>query len=96
MNRILILLALALSLTTGNYAAASNPGDDKSDDVVMSVGPENVPLGEFETIFRKNNTENEVNQEYLDEYADLFIDFKRKVLYAQENQMDTSASFKKN
>lgn len=95
MNRIIILLALALSFTTGNYATASNPADDKSDDVVMSVGPENVPLGEFETIFRKNNTENEVNQEYLDEYADLFIDFKRKVLYAQENQMDTSASFKK-
>jgi hypothetical protein len=47
MNRILILLALALSFTTGNYATASNPGDDKSDDVVMSVGPENVPLGEF-------------------------------------------------
>lgn len=95
MNRILILLALVFSFTLGNTTIASNPGDDKSEDVVMSVGPENVELGEFESIFRKNNTEKEVNEEYLDEYADLFIDFKRKVLYAQENQMDTSASFKK-
>lgn len=95
MNRILILLALMFSFTIGNHVTASNPGDDKSEDIVMSVGPENVPLGEFESIFRKNNTEKEVNEEYLDEYADLFIDFKRKVLYAQENQMDTSASFKR-
>lgn len=83
------------SFTIGNHVTASNTGDDKSEDIVMSVGPENVPLGEFESIFRKNNTEKEVNEEYLDEYADLFIDFKRKVLYAQENQMDTSASFKR-
>lgn len=95
MNRILILLALMFSFTIGNHVTASNTGDDKSEDIVMSVGPENVPLGEFESIFRKNNTEKEVNEEYLDEYADLFIDFKRKVLYAQENQMDTSASFKR-
>ena len=95
MNTILILLTLVLSLTTGNYAAASIPGDDNSDNVVISVGPEKVTLGEFEAIFRKNNTENEFNQEYLDEYANLFIDFKRKELYAQENQMDTSAIFKK-
>ena len=59
----------------------------------MTVGPEQVPLGEFETIFNKNNNEEKVSRSYLDEYSDLFIDFKRKVLYAQENKMDTSASF---
>ena len=35
-----------------------------------------------------------LTDKYLDEYADLFVDFKRKVLYAKENKMDTSSSFK--
>ena len=98
MNKILILLAFALTssiaMAGGNSPVkmTSSTGDDP--DMVMQVGPEKVQLGEFESIFNKNNNEEKVTQKYLDDYTDLFIDFKRKVLYAQENQMDTSVTFK--
>ena len=59
----------------------------------MEVGPEEVTLSEFETTFNKNNDDKVITEEYLDEYADLYVDFKRKVLYAQEKQMDTSQAF---
>jgi peptidyl-prolyl cis-trans isomerase SurA len=100
MNRILILLSLVISTTTallanGNTTVSSTKDDNNSKETVMTVGPEQVSLGEFESIFKKNNTENKITKEYLDEYTELFIDFKRKVLYAKENQMDTSATFKR-
>ncbi len=94
MNRILILIAMLFIVFESkalNYFTENNGSDDK---VVMTVGTEKVPLQEFETILRKNNTNQNIDQQYLDEYADLFIDFKRKVLYAKENKLDTSASFK--
>jgi peptidyl-prolyl cis-trans isomerase SurA len=59
----------------------------------MEVGPEKVPLSEFETTFSKNNDDKVITKKYLDEYAALYVDFKRKVLYAKEQQMDTSQAF---
>ena len=98
MNKFLNLLALALTtnlaIADGNVTINSSaPSDDPF--MVMQVGPEKVQLQEFESIFNKNNNEENITREYLDEYTNLFIDFKRKVLYAQDNQMDTSLAFKK-
>lgn len=98
MNKFLNLLALvlttSLAMADGNITVSSSaPSDDPS--MVMQVGPEKVQLQEFESIFNKNNNEENVSKEYLDEYTNLFIDFKRKVLYAKENQMDTSLAFKR-
>ncbi|MGC6470309.1 MAG: foldase protein PrsA [Flavobacteriales bacterium] len=100
MNRILILLSLfavhsLVVSATGKNILPITSDEPSSDDIVLTVGPEDIPIGEFEAIFSKNNNKKVVDEQYLDEYADLFIDFKRKVLYAQENQMDTSATFKK-
>ena len=98
MNKFLNLLAIvfttSLAMADGNITVNSSaPSDDPS--MVMHVGPEKVHLQEFESIFNKNNNEENVTREYLDDYTNLFIDFKRKVLYAQENQMDTSVAFKR-
>ena len=98
MNKFLNLLALVLTtsvvMAEGKITINSSaPSDDPS--IVMQVGPEKVHLQEFESIFNKNNNEENVTIEYLDDYTNLFIDFKRKVLYAQENQMDTSVAFKR-
>lgn len=86
MNGILVLLALAL---------ASSVGEKTEDQVLMTVGEEEVMVSEFEAIFQKNNDINEVDEEYLREYTDLFINFKRKVLDAEEMQLDTSDAFQK-
>ena len=98
MNKFLNLLALVL--TTSNAMADGNITLIRqlllmTHLLVMQVGPEKVQLQEFESIFNKNNNEENVTREYLDDYTNLFIDFKRKVLYAQENQMDTSVSIQK-
>ena len=98
MNKFLNLLTLALTtnlaLADGNVTINSSaPSDDPY--IVMQVGPEKVQLQEFESIFNKNNNEENITKEYLDEYTNLFIDFKRKVLYAKDNQMDTSLTFKR-
>lgn len=93
MNGILILLALGIAVVSGKLNKQSE--DENNNEIVMQVGPERVPLNEFEATFRKNNSDKDVDKKYLDEYTDLFVDFKRKVLFAQEQKMDTSAAFKR-
>ena len=88
---LLTLLSISLEIMATNPIVPNNKVNDKT---VMTVGSEKVSLKEFETILRKNNTNQQIDQKYLDEYAELFVDFKRKVLYAKENKMDTSAAFK--
>jgi peptidyl-prolyl cis-trans isomerase SurA len=61
--------------------------------VVMKVGTETVPLSEFEFIFLKNHPKDKaVTRADLDEYLDLFVNFKLKVLAAKKAGIDTSAS----
>jgi len=91
MNGILILLALGLVALNGGDPVINNPKENT--DIVMEVGPEKIPMNEFEAIFSKNNSEENIDKEYLDDYTKLFVDFRRKVLYAQELKLDTSAAF---
>lgn len=64
-------------------------------ETVLTVGGENVSLEEFENIFRKNNREDKVTKESLDEYIELFINFKLKVLEAKNQGKDQTQAFKK-
>ncbi len=91
MNGILILLALGIAALSGGDSVKKNTKENTS--IVMEVGPEKIPMNEFEAIFRKNNNDEEIEKEYLDDYTKLFVDFRRKVLYAQELKLDTSAEF---
>ena len=80
MNKILNLLALVLTtnlaMADGNITInQSAPSDDPS--MVMQVGPEKDQLQEFESIFNKNNNEENVSKEYLDEYTNLFIEVSK-------------------
>ena len=62
---------------------------------VLSIGSTDISLEEFNNIFIKNNNNVEVTKEYLDEYMQLFINFKLKVKEAEELRMDTISSFLK-
>lgn len=91
MNGIFVLIAIGIAALSGTF---NKKNDSKlQDEIVMVVGPEKVALSEFEATFRKNNDDKVITEQYLDEYANLYVDFKRKVLYAKENQMDTSKAF---
>jgi peptidyl-prolyl cis-trans isomerase SurA len=60
---------------------------------VLTIGNENISLDEFKSIFYKNNQNTEISKEYLDEYMNLFVKFKLKVIEAEELGLDTVPSF---
>jgi peptidyl-prolyl cis-trans isomerase SurA len=60
----------------------------------MTIGEEDVSLAEFERIYRKNNNENSLNRQSPEEYLDLFINFRLKVMEAEAMGMDTTTKFK--
>ena len=84
MNGILALLALALVATT----------TQKEDQVLMEVGKEEVTVSEFTNVFKKNNNLQEATNQELEDYVDLFVKFKMKVLDAERMHLDTLSSFK--
>ncbi|MBI48899.1 MAG: hypothetical protein CL850_01225 [Crocinitomicaceae bacterium] len=66
-----------------------------SNKIVLKVGNESVTLSDFEHIYKKNNNNVAVTKEGLDEYMDLFVKFKLKVVEAEALGMDTAADFTK-
>ncbi len=62
--------------------------------VVMTVDGKPVTRAEFEAIYKKNNKDAQVTKEALDEYLDLFINYKLKVREAEVLGMDTITKFR--
>ena len=60
---------------------------------VLTVGDEKVSISDFEHIYKKNNNEVAITKEGLDEYMDLFVKFKLKVVEAEALGMDTASDF---
>mgnify|MGYP006284587393 CR=1 FL=1 len=63
--------------------------------VLLTIGDKEITVEEFERIYRKNNSENTGVQQTPEEYLDLFINFKLKVLEAENLGMDTTQQFLK-
>lgn len=59
---------------------------------LMRISDESISLREFSNTLMKNN-DKEITKEYLDEYIELFINYKLKVLEAKELGMDREDSF---
>lgn len=76
------------------FSACLN-AQDKSDPIVMEINGKDVPRSEFEYNFNKNNGDNVVDKKTVDEYAELFINYKLKVEAAIDAGYDTLSSFKK-
>ena len=86
-GKIALLLLLFFS-SMGIFAQDSDP-------VLMKINGIDVKKSEFEYIYNKNNTAETADQKGLDEYVDLFANFKLKVIEAQAQGLDTLSSFKK-
>lgn len=66
------------------------------DDTLMVINNKAISEGEFLRIYQKNNnTGNVVEKKSVEEYLDLFINFKLKVAEAESLGMDTLPKFKK-
>lgn len=64
-----------------------------SDAVLMNINGKPVMKSEFEYIYNKNNSNNSLDKKTLDEYVDLFVNFKLKVEEASAQGLDTTKSF---
>ena len=66
----------------------------QSDPVIMNVAGEDVLRSEFEYSYNKNNTEGVIDKKTVEEYVDLFVNYKLKVKAAIDAHLDTLTSFK--
>jgi len=64
-----------------------------SQEVLLEIENDKITLDEFSHIFNKNNDNEKIDREYLDEYIELFINFKLKVKEAKNLGFDTVATF---
>lgn len=64
--------------------------------VLMTIGGQPVTVKEFCDVYSKNNLSGDaIDKKTVDEYLDLFVNFRMKVMEAYEMKLDTSAKFKR-
>ena len=62
----------------------------------MTINGKDIPRSEFEYAFNKNGSvEDAVEKKSVDEYVEMFIDYRLKVEAALDAKLDTLSSFKK-
>ncbi|NCC71921.1 MAG: peptidylprolyl isomerase [Sphingobacteriia bacterium] len=84
-----IVLTALISITAVTLAAQKT-----SDPVLLKIGNQDITVSEFMSVYQKNNVEGEVlDRKSLEEYLDLYINFKLKVKEAEELGLDTVSSF---
>ena len=66
----------------------------QADPVVMTVNGVPVTRSEFEYSYNKNNGEGVIDRKTVEEYAELFVNYKLKVAAALDERLDTMASFR--
>ena len=64
------------------------------DDVVMTVNGTPVTRSEFVYSYNKNNGDGVIDRKTVEEYADLYANYKLKVAAAVDARLDTLASFR--
>jgi len=75
-------------------AAALQGWAQQADPIVMTVAGVPVPRSEFEYSYNKNNTDGVIDKKTVEEYVDLFINYKLKVQAALDARIDTTRSFR--
>lgn len=74
--------------SAGTFAQTDDP-------VIMTIAGQNIARSEFEYSYKKNNSENVIDKKTVDEYVDLFVNYKLKVQAAVDEGIDTLSSYKK-
>lgn len=85
-----LLLLLLVSAMSFEINAQTN-----DDPVIMHINGNAITRSEFEYSFNKNNSDGVLDKKGLEEYVDLFINFKLKVEAAKAAGIDTMASIRK-
>lgn len=90
-----VLRFAALAVLSMAFLGAS--GQSKLDKkVLMTIGDTPVTVKEFCDVYNKNNLKSDVvEKKSVDDYLDLFVNFRMKVMEAYEMKLDTNPKFKK-
>ena len=83
-----IFLSIALAAIAMTAAAQEDP-------IVMRINGVPVTRSEFEYNYNKNNSEGVIDKKNVEEYADLFVNYKLKVQAALDDHLDTLSSYQK-
>jgi peptidyl-prolyl cis-trans isomerase SurA len=86
MIKIKFSVLLLLFWTSVSLTAQNSP-------TIMSIDGDPVSKREFESIYKKNNKDSVITDAALDEYVELFINFKLKVKEAEALKLDTNPAF---
>lgn len=70
-------------------------GQSEDNPVLLKIDDKEITRLEFETIYKKNNRDSAITEADLDEYIDLFINFKLKVMEAEKMGRDTLEQFQR-
>ena len=82
------------NLLWGILCSVALLGYAQNDPVLMTIDNEPIRVSEFMYIYQKNNTDDFVERKTIDEYVELFTNFKLKVHAAEQLGYDTTASFR--
>lgn len=86
MKKLLVLLAMMMPALLFAQGWKSK--------TLVTIGDKNISAGEFMEVYEKNNVKSEViDKKDVDEYLDMFINFKLKVIEAENLKMDTLPKF---
>jgi peptidyl-prolyl cis-trans isomerase SurA len=85
-----VLITILLFSASGIHSIAQN----NNDEVLITIAGERISKTEFLNIYNKNNVNSEViDKKSLEDYLELYINFKLKVKEAEELGMDTVSAF---
>lgn len=85
---------MKLKILFAGLLACASMSAQTDDPVIMIVNGEPVLRSEFEYSYNKNNSEGVIDKKNIEEYVDLFINYKLKVCAALDAKYDTLQSFK--
>lgn len=93
MRKVSLFIVLCSFIT----ACSTNKQSSSKAPVILTIGEHKVPTEEFRYIYSKNNSKSKeaFTEKSLNEYMDLFVNFKLKVLEAERLRLDTVPSFQK-
>lgn len=75
-------------------AATAVSAQTQDDPVIMTINGQPVLRSEFEYSYNKNNADGVIDKKSVEEYVDLFVNYKMKVQAAKDAHLDTLKSFK--
>ena len=88
MKKLLVLLAIMMPALLFAQGWKSK--------TLVTIGDRDITAGEFMAVYEKNNVNSEVlDKKSVDEYLDMFVNFKLKVIEAEDLKMDTLPKFVK-